>query len=256
MSRISCKIIISVQKIYKALKSFDARIFAFLILILNFACASRPSKIDQDISVYDQKVAKMNSDFASQPVNQKSKDWIRSKIDNMVQIDQYLREYWNTPFIHSYSPSEKKEFDKQFLAKSLAVDTQNTIDLKELLKIYSWFKISEFGKTTDNQAWLIVQHADHDPKFQEDILKILERLYPLGETSPSNYAYLYDRVASSFGVPDKRKLQRYGTQGHCIGPGQWEPWPIENPGKVDDLRKSVGLNSMNDYKKMFKNICH
>lgn len=132
----------------------------------------------------------------------------------------------------------------------------NTTDLKELLKIYDWFKITEFGKKTDIQAWLIVQHADQDHEFQENILKILEQLYPVYETSPSNYAYLHDRVASSFNDPSEMKPQRYGTQGHCAGPGQWEPWPLENQDKVDELRKSVGLGTMEEYKKMFKDICH
>jgi hypothetical protein len=31
---------------------------------------------------------------------------------------------------------------------------------------------------------------------------------------------------------------------------------MENPEKVDELRKSVGLGSMEEYKKVFKDICH
>ncbi|MGZ3775579.1 MAG: DUF6624 domain-containing protein [Pseudobdellovibrionaceae bacterium] len=231
-------------------------LFVFLNFISNFACSSPYSRVDQDISAYDKSVAKIKADFASQTANPQNKDWVKNKIDNMVQIDQYMRKYWDTPFMNSYSTSEKEEFNKQFLLRSNSVDSQNTTDLKELLTIYSWFKISEFGQKTDNQAWLIVQHADQDHEFQESILTILDALWHRGETSPANYAYLYDRVASSFGDPNRKKLQRYGTQGHCIGPGQWEPWPIESPDKVDERRKSVGLNSIDEYKKMFKDICH
>jgi hypothetical protein len=227
-----------------------------VILVTNTACASSYSRVDNDIAAYDQAVIKMKSDFSSQPVESKNKTWVQLKIENMVQVDQYMRNFWSTPFINLYSADEKAEFNKQFSLKSFAVDSENTSDLKELLKIYNWFKISEFGERTDNQAWLLVQHADQDHEFQESILKILETLWPLGETKPSNYAYLYDRVASSFGDPNKRKSQRYGTQGHCIGPGLWEPWPMENPEKVDELRKSVGLGSMEEYKKVFKDICH
>lgn len=233
-------------------------LFAFLISIIlatNTVCASPYPRVDKDIDTYDQTVAKMKLDFSSQTADPKNKAWVQLKIDNMVQVDQYMRKFWDTPFINSYSIDEKAEFNKQFSFRSSTVDSENTSDLKELLKIYDWFKISEFGET-DSQAWLLVQHADQDHEFQESILKILETLWPLGETKPSNYAYLYDRVASSFGDPSKRKPQRYGTQGHCIESGLWEPWPMDNPEKVDELRKSVGLGSMEEYKKVFKDICH
>lgn len=230
--------------------------YIFLIFFSNTACSSPYPRVDKDIDTYDQSVAKIKINFSSLPADPKNKTWVQLKIDNMVQVDQYMRKFWDTPFINSYSADEKAEFNKQFSLKSSSVDSENTSDLKELLKIYNWFRISEFGATTDNQAWLLVQHADQDHEFQESILKILETLWPLGETKPSNYAYLYDRVASSFGDPSKRKSQRYGTQGHCVGPGLWEPWPIENPEKVDEIRKSVGLGSIEEYKKVFKDICH
>ena len=234
-------------------------LFTFLIsiiLVTNTVCASSYPRVDKDIDTYDQTVAKMKSDFSSQQADPKNKTWVQLKIDNMVQVDQYMRKFWDTPFINSYTTDEKAEFNRQFLLKSSTVDSDNTSDLKELLKNYNWFRISEFGSKTDNQAWLLVQHADQDHEFQESILKTLEALWPLGETKPSNYAYLYDRVALSFGDPSKIKPQRYGTQGQCVGPGLWEPWAIENPEKVDELRKSVGLESMDEYKKGFKYICH
>lgn len=230
--------------------------FISCIFIQCFACASPWPRVDKDIAIYDQSVAKIKINFSSQPADPKNKTWVQLKIDNMVQIDQYMRKFWDTPFINSYSADEKTEFNKQFSLKSSSVDSENTSDLKELLKIYNWFRISEFGAKTDNQAWLLVQHADQDHDFQESILKILETLWPLGETKPSNYAYLYDRVASSFGDPSKRIAQRYGTQGRCVGSGLWEPWPMENPEKVDEIRKSVGLGSIEEYKKVFKDICH
>jgi len=79
------------------------------------------------------------------------------------------------------------------------IDTVNTNDLADLLKIYGWIRISDFGTAADQNAWLLVQHADHDPVFQKEILGRLGKLYKSGETSPQNYAYLVDRVAASWG---------------------------------------------------------
>ena len=109
------------------------------------------------------------------------------------------------------------------------------------MKIYPWFTISEFGLEGNQNAWLLVQHADHDPPFQRQVLTILEPLAAKGETNPKKYAYLYDRVASSFAEPKERKLQRYGTQGMCSGPGTWEPLPVEDPDKLDERRAAIGL---------------
>lgn len=231
-------------------------LFISIFIFINTACASQYARVDSDLANYKTNVIKIKSDLSSRPAEPTNKIWVQNKIENMVQVDQYMRNFWNTPINSSYTLEEKTEFNKQFSLLSARVDSENTSDLKELLKIYNWFKISEFDSKTDNDAWLLVQHADQDQEFQKNILKILEILWPVKETNPSNYAYLYDRVASSFGDPSKRKPQRYGTQGRCVGPGRWEPLPIENPEKVDELRKSVGLVSMADYKKVFKNICH
>ncbi|MNL37149.1 hypothetical protein D3C87_1592760 [compost metagenome] len=135
------------------------------------------------------------------------------------------------------------------------IDFENTEDLKPLLQIYSWFTISEFGRKTDINAWLLVQHADHDPDFQKSVLPTLEKLYPLKETRADNYAYLFDRVAASWNDPSKRKLQRYGTQGMCVGPGTWAPLPVEDEVNLDKRRASVGLGPEADYIAIFKDKC-
>ena len=51
------------------------------------------------------------------------------------------------------------------------------------------------------------------------------------------------------------KIQRYGTQGRCTGPGTWEPFPVESPDRIDEVRAEVGLGTMAEYKLRFKNIC-
>ena len=80
-------------------------------------------------------------------------------------------------------------------------------------------------------------------------------LWPIGETHPRNYAYLFDRVAVSFNNPSQRVPQRYGTQGFCIGPGQWQPFEIEDPIHVDVRRSEVGLEPLADYIAGFREIC-
>jgi len=212
--------------------------------------------VDADITTYDDKVATLNTSFNQTAANPSDKKWIVSKLQHMVDVDQYTRKYNNTPYDHAYSNAEKSEFINQFGVRWRSVDTNNTSDLKELIKIYTWFMISEFGQRADQNAWLLVQHADMDYAFQKSVLTILSGLWQKGETNPTNYAYLFDRVAASFNDPTQTTLQRYGTQGECTGPGTWEPLPMEDPERIDDRRATVGLGTEADYIKLFKDICH
>jgi hypothetical protein len=156
---------------------------------------------------------------------------------------------------HEYTKAEQDYFLKEFMPRWLKLDQQNTADLKALLEMYSWFTISEWGKAADNNAWLLVQHADQDRNFQKAVLAKLEKLYPSGETRPDHYAYLFDRVATSWNDPSQRQLQRYGTQGHCVESGKWEPFPIEDEANLDARRAEVGLPPLAEYVAGFKDIC-
>lgn len=93
----------------------------------------------------------------------------------------------------------------------------------------------------------------------KEILHELEDLRLRRETNPRNYAYLYDRAAFITQVPgtgavmmiQPGRRQRYGTQGRCES-GRWEPFPLGEPDRVDQLRATVGLEPLAEYRKMFR----
>jgi hypothetical protein len=220
------------------------------------AVASDLSRVDTDIKAYDEYLARSENAFSKIPANARDKEWVKKKIAHMFEVDQYMRHYTDIPFLHKYTEDEKSEFMRKFMLRFNELDEKDTADLKALLDIYYWFKISEFGAQTDNQAWLIVQHADLQIDFQKMVLARLATLYKTNETKPSNYAYLFDRIASSSNDPSKRVPQRYGTQGSCTGPGTWVPWPSEDEVHLDSRRAEVGLGTESDYIAIFKDICH
>lgn len=212
-------------------------------------------RVTADLKTYDSKVESLKTGFARIPPDSKNKLWVKQKLAHMVEIDQFMREYLSITADHTYTPKEVRQFWKEFSPRWKNVDTTNTNDLKELIKMYDWFRISVFDKTSDQNAWLLVQHADHEPIFQKNILSKLEKLYKIGETNPKNYAYLADRVAASWNDVTKRQLQRYGTQGMCVATGKWEPIPMEDPTLIDVRRKEVGLGPQKDYINSFKDVC-
>jgi hypothetical protein len=118
--------------------------------------------------------------------------------------------------------------------------------LKALLARIGWFDISRYGEKASMAAWLLVQHSDHDPQWQRQVLEQLGPRVRSGDMQPRYHAYLVDRVEKNAGRP-----QVYGTQGRCVAPGRWEPFETNDPAKVDERRKSVGLDPMDKYRAMF-----
>ncbi|HEX8642467.1 MAG TPA: DUF6624 domain-containing protein [Allosphingosinicella sp.] len=118
--------------------------------------------------------------------------------------------------------------------------------LKSVLARIGWFDISRYGAEASQAAWLIVQHADHDPAWQQQVLEILRPRVARGDMQGNYFAYLVDRVAVNAGRP-----QTYGTQGLCMGPDDWRPRPLADPDEVDRLRAEVGLEPIAAYRARF-----
>lgn len=131
-------------------------------------------------------------------------------------------------------------------AETCRTDRANTEWLKADVKANGWPRLSREGVKMAGDAWLLIQHADHDVAFQREVLPLLEALLPSKDVAPQGYALLYDRVMTA----DKRP-QRYGTQGHCTGEATWEPLPVEDPDHLDERRAQMGLGPEAEYKKVF-----
>lgn len=203
-------------------------------------------RVDADLAAMDEAAARMRAEFGRTAADPADREWVKRKLRHLVDVDQYVRKLGTSLPREKYSQEETEYFWRQLGPRVCAMDEAHTRELKELLGVYGWFKLSEFGPDADTHAWLLVQHADRDTAFQKAVLLKLEALCPQGETDPTNYAYLFDRVAINEGRP-----QRYGTQGGMVAPGKWEPDPMEDPAGVDERRKAVGLEPLEEYKKCF-----
>lgn len=146
--------------------------------------------------------------------------------------------------------SQALEFFKFALsAESREQIRKNTAMLKAIVAREGWPKRSVVGEQAQGQAWLIVQHADHDPLFQYNALRLMEKLAAAGEASNAQTAYLYDRIMLKLSGK-----QRYGTQMTCLK-GRWQPLPLEEPDQVDALRKTVDMPPFEDYVNRFPPGC-
>jgi hypothetical protein len=148
---------------------------------------------------------------------------IESELAERVQVDQEMRkkgiedpDYWD----------EK-------------VDLENTEALKKIVSAIGWPTISKVGERGENNAWLLVQHADHDVEFQKSCLNLMKQEVE-GEVSKRHIAYLEDRVRVN-----ESKPQLYGTQFRQQT-GEHKPLEIEDPESVNERRTQMGLEPLEE----------
>jgi hypothetical protein len=174
---------------------------------------------------------------------------LRDELLRRVQLDQDARNEWiQWPKRHGKSGAvtsadldgdQQAELEKLEAAVKKA-DEANTAWLKQVVRDKGWPAISEVGADGADAAWLLVQHADADAKFQRECLDLMTRM-PADEVSRTRLAYLTDRVLLAEG-----KKQVYGTQFHSVD-GQWVARPLEDAAHVDERRSKAGLNTLAEY---------
>jgi hypothetical protein len=127
------------------------------------------------------------------------------------------------------------------------VDVRNTDRLREIIEANGWPGYSLVGEQGAEHAWLIAQHSDNQLDFQREVLGLLTRAVAHGEASPKHVAFLTDRVRTNEG-----REQLYGTQMSGSLAGQTVPWPVEDPGRLDERRAAVGLEPFAEYAARFR----
>ena len=116
--------------------------------------------------------------------------------------------------------------------------------LESIIKKYGYPGFKQVGEKNANNFWLLVQHADANPEFQRQVLKLMLPQVKSKNASPINYAYLTDRVAINSGQPEE-----YGTQVVYDGPelGKAVPKSLRDPKNVNKRRVAIGMEPLENY---------
>jgi hypothetical protein len=176
---------------------------------------------------------------------------VEARLQQMCDLDQFLRGQFDVVESLGLARADIEWLSSEVDMRVSQADARHTSELRGFVARNGWPKISEYGETSAKNAWLLVQHADQAPDFQEDVLLRMAKLVDGKDVDPVDYAYLTDRVAVN-----TRKKQTYGTQGRCAGKGVWEPGPIEDAAKVDERRAAIHLPPISEYKQRFVPLCH
>ena len=165
------------------------------------------------------------------PIEQVERPMLRHELLLRREQDQAVRGGTKSS---TTSPDIEKEYLKE-------IDADNLRRLKQIIRQDGFPTARMVGYDGLAAAWLLVQHADSDPAFQAEMLTEVRRRVKSRELDLQLYALLTDRVLLAQG-----KKQRYGTQFE-VGEQGLTVRPLEDPDRVDERRRAVGLISLADY---------
>lgn len=116
--------------------------------------------------------------------------------------------------------------------------------LERIVRQIGYPGFRQVGEKSSSNFWLLVQHADAHPDFQRQVLRLMRPEVARKNASPSNYAYLTDRVAINSGQPEE-----YGTQVKYEGAGLGHavPQSLRDPQNVDKRRAAIGMEPLENY---------
>jgi hypothetical protein len=167
---------------------------------------------------------------------------LRKELLTLVEQDQNLR--------NDMIKSGVDHPDKAILARLDALDSQNTVRMRSIIKKFGWPGAELVGWDGTEAAFTLVQHAAHS--LQKELLPLVKAKFKAGIIQGPNYALFLDRV-----LVDDGKPQVYGLKAKPFA--QWkngEPvlYPIADEANVDKRRAEVGLSSLAEYRLFLKRM--
>jgi len=124
---------------------------------------------------------------------------------------------------------------------------RNAEILNEIIEAIGYPTIDKVGKEANEAAWLVIQHSIGQPIFMKKCAKLLDKAVSENNANPKNLAYLTDRIALFEGKP-----QLYGTQFDWDENGELSPNNFDDLAKVNQRRKSIGLNTLEEQTKIIR----
>ncbi len=164
---------------------------------------------------------------------------IAEKIINLKNADIALRDklVLNGQLSEGYNEEMKQ------------LHNRNAKTLSDIIDTIGYPTIDKVGKEANEATWLIIQHSIGQPEFMKKCAELLEIAVRENKSDPINLAYLTDRIAVFEGV-----LQLYGTQFDWDENGNLSPNLYDDLSKVNERRKSIGLNTLEAHIEIIRRI--
>jgi hypothetical protein len=167
--------------------------------------------------------------------------WVGSAAAQATGLNPGLARVIDSLYLADQRTVSIKPADSAAAAYQRAIRTNFPL-VEKILHTYSYPTYSLVGQASGQHYFLLVQHSDFNLPFQQRALKLMRGAVRRHEASGQQYAYLVDRIALNQGKP-----QVYGTQ--VVMSGNTQVKPCLAPAKLNERRKAVGLEPIEDYLK-------
>ena len=171
---------------------------------------------------------------------------IRAKIDSLLcdigRKDQEVREEWAKVATGSVTQEEAIKY----ALKMEETDSANQASVSNILDTYGW--PTGLSDAANKAIFLVIDHSDF--KTMNKYIELFRDAVEKGYIQMNDLVTMEDRMLMNAGKP-----QKYGTQAYSLvedGKTVIYIWPVEDPDKLDALRKSVGLMPIGEYLEMVK----
>lgn len=115
--------------------------------------------------------------------------------------------------------------------------------MSEIFEEHGFAGFDLVGEAGSSNFWVMVQHSDFDPDFQNRVLEKMKIEVANGNAHPRNYGLLVDRVKLNTG-----EQQIYGTQvTYNMETGQAFPRNLADSLGANDRRKSLNFEPLEVY---------
>lgn len=162
---------------------------------------------------------------------------LADELAKMVTIDQLAAANAYPPESHSNLTLQEWKSFKDSIYRT------HQKRVKEIFDDFGFVGFDLAGKEGSSDFWLIVQHSDHNPEFQLEVLEKMKKEVDKGNADSRTYGLLVDRVKLNTGQP-----QIYGTQlDYNMEICQAYPRNLADSLNVNKRRKEIGLEPLEVY---------
>lgn len=157
------------------------------------------------------------------------------------EIAKKIIELKNTDLEFRKKLIESGKLGEGYNKEMAEIHNKNAKTLNEIINKIGYPTFDKVGKEANEASWLIIQHSIGQPNFMKKCVKLLEIAVQQNKANSINLAYLKDRIAVF-----ENKPQLYGTQFDWDENGELSPNLFDDLRKVNQRRKAIGLNSIEE----------
>lgn len=142
---------------------------------------------------------------------------------------------------------QKGQLSDGYNEEMKALHNENAESLSKIIDKIGYPTVNKVGKEANEAAWFVIQHSIEQPVFMKKCAVLLEKAVNNNQADAKQLAYLTDRIAVLEGRP-----QLYATQFDWDKNGEMNPNPFDDLEKVNQRRKAIGLNSLEERTRLIR----